>query len=111
MGAEFIRGLVRQTVDMFNKPKTYDGMDQDLHSVSMGIIPPDPCQNVETISSDLIGEGTPQEALDNLQKVMGIPEIAKEIHRLYGHSDSVGQSRKDIRKLESRINELQDSDN
>ena len=109
MGVEFLRGLAKKAVDRLDKPKTYERMEDDILLVSQTIIPQDVSQNVETVPTDGISEGIPEDALKRLLKVSDKKKIAGEINRRFGQGDSENQQEMDIQVLHKRLGELENS--
>jgi hypothetical protein len=109
MGIEFIKGLLKETVEIFEKPKTYDGMEGDILLVSQTIIPQDVTQNAETIPTDGIGEGIPEDALKRLRKVSDLEKIARQINRRFGHGNPGYEIKLDTQTLKERLGELEES--
>jgi hypothetical protein len=109
MTIEAFKKSIESTISRLKKPKTYKGMSGDIELISQTIIPQNLGQHVETVSSEGIGEGTPEEALVRLLRVRDVEQIAEEINRRHGHGETSGEVVLDIETLQTRIEDLQSS--
>jgi hypothetical protein len=106
MGIEYLRGLMKGAADKFTKPNTFEGMEEDIILVSQRIIPPSALQHVETIPTDGISEGTPQEAYERLLEGYSKEQIASEINRKFGHGRSKSQNDFNTQIILDRLSNL-----
>ena len=110
MAVELLRSKLEATLNRLNlKRKTYPEMLGDIQLVALNLFPGGSGQNVDNIIPDNASAGTPEEALQRLEQIRSLQEIADLLNRKYGNAEDTLGKREDLAQIIDGLKRLHNS--